>query len=172
LNRIAADLGESKLKFRKPRFSEELRNAQYEFWDDSLKKAGFQLNLPTIWVLEGVLMYLGRVQVIGLLRTIRSLSCDQSMICADIITDKKASSLDWSRLFLWDCPMQMAPSYFEEGKWRIKSLENMNAGASCIVTVVAHKSCNAVEIMHEDLVQRQLEEVGYRIISRSRHMSK
>jgi methyltransferase (TIGR00027 family) len=57
-----------------------------ETWTQKLQESGFRCDQPTIWVLEGLLMYLSESQVGTLLGSIASQSADGSRICGDVMS--------------------------------------------------------------------------------------
>lgn len=59
-------------------------------WSEELLKAGYQVSLPSVWLLEGLLMYLDEIQVRCLLETITRLSAAGSCLGADLISVKSA----------------------------------------------------------------------------------
>jgi methyltransferase (TIGR00027 family) len=54
-------------------------------WSTKLIAAGYQTNIPSIWLLEGVLYYLDETDVRNLLKTISDLSTKGSWLGADLI---------------------------------------------------------------------------------------
>jgi methyltransferase (TIGR00027 family) len=125
LQRVEGDLGQSRLKFRKNNYFENLRTQGYTYWDEALIKCGFKSDIPSFWVLEGILMYKGRQQVVGLLKTLRSVTNSKGIICADVIVDRKNSKHEWRNLFLWDCPKKDISKFFLERKWIISSMDDI-----------------------------------------------
>ena len=57
-------------------------------WCQLLLARGYQSNVPTIWVMEGLLMYLSESNVYQLLGEIQSLSTSGSHIIADLVSVK------------------------------------------------------------------------------------
>ncbi|OKH39775.1 hypothetical protein NIES2119_05890 [[Phormidium ambiguum] IAM M-71] len=57
-------------------------------WSESLLSQGFSVTNPSIWLLEGVLMYLPEIAVLKLLQTISELSVDGSFLAADFVSVK------------------------------------------------------------------------------------
>jgi methyltransferase (TIGR00027 family) len=53
-------------------------------WSDLLVAAGFQIDLPTVWLLEGVLVFLSEAEVNKLLKEISQLSATGSKLGADL----------------------------------------------------------------------------------------
>lgn len=57
-------------------------------WSAKLIATGYQINIPSIWLLEGVLYYFNETDVYNLLRTISDLSAKGSWFGADLINRK------------------------------------------------------------------------------------
>ncbi|HEY9300032.1 MAG TPA: SAM-dependent methyltransferase, partial [Phormidium sp.] len=57
-------------------------------WVDTILSQGFCVTNPSIWLLEGVLMYLPQIAVFKLLQTISDLSVDGSFLGADFVSVK------------------------------------------------------------------------------------
>lgn len=57
-------------------------------WVENLLSQGFSVTNPSIWLLEGVLMYLPEIGVLKLLQTISDLSVDGSFLGADFVSVK------------------------------------------------------------------------------------
>jgi len=57
-------------------------------WQDKLLSAGYSPTSPSIWLLEGLLMYLSEVQVHRLIELIADLSTDESQLGLDLINVK------------------------------------------------------------------------------------
>lgn len=60
-------------------------------WSTKLIAAGYQTNIPSIWLLEGVLYYLHETNVHNLLKTISDLSTKGSWLGADLINTQSIS---------------------------------------------------------------------------------
>jgi methyltransferase (TIGR00027 family) len=61
-------------------------------WAGLLLTAGYEPKLPSIWLIEGLLMYLTPGQVETLLETVATLTCDGSYLAADCVS---VASLDY-----------------------------------------------------------------------------
>ncbi|MBD2304986.1 class I SAM-dependent methyltransferase [Chroococcidiopsis sp. FACHB-1243] len=57
-------------------------------WSYLLLQEGFKVEAPTLWVMEGLLMYLSEAEVHELLKTISQLSADGSYLGADLVSVK------------------------------------------------------------------------------------
>ena len=55
-------------------------------WKNQLLEAGFKTNEPTLWLVEGLLMYLEESQVINLLNQINQLASKNNIMLFDILT--------------------------------------------------------------------------------------
>ncbi|GJD19271.1 hypothetical protein RIVM261_042270 [Rivularia sp. IAM M-261] len=55
-------------------------------WAEKLLTSGYEANKPTVWLLEGLLMYLDETEVDQLLKTISNLSSTSSFLGADLIS--------------------------------------------------------------------------------------
>lgn len=54
-------------------------------WADQLLTAGYRADVPTVWLMEGLLMYLSEAQVQTLLQTVTDLSAPGSAIGLDVV---------------------------------------------------------------------------------------
>ncbi len=57
-------------------------------WSDLLLAAGYQPNLPSVWLLEGLLMYLTELDVRQLLQTLSQLTATESVLSLDVVSVK------------------------------------------------------------------------------------
>lgn len=57
-------------------------------WFDLLVAQGFNVEIPSVWLLEGVFVYLSEVESHNLLRSISELSATGSKLCADLVNLK------------------------------------------------------------------------------------
>ncbi|MEH2202733.1 MAG: class I SAM-dependent methyltransferase [Nostoc sp.] len=57
-------------------------------WSHLLLQQGFDINIPTLWLMEGLLMYLNEAEVNELLKTINQLSTNGSHLGADLVSVK------------------------------------------------------------------------------------
>ncbi|MEH2241024.1 class I SAM-dependent methyltransferase [Nostoc sp.] len=55
-------------------------------WSHLLLQQGFEVEAPTLWLMEGLLMYLNEAQVNELLKIISQLSADRSYLGADLVS--------------------------------------------------------------------------------------
>lgn len=63
-----------------------------EHWEQSLLKMGFDASVPTVWLLEGLIMYLTDVEARRVMRCIGRLSTKSSAVFHDAITHTHVSS--------------------------------------------------------------------------------
>jgi methyltransferase (TIGR00027 family) len=54
-------------------------------WDGRLVAAGFDWRQPSAWIIEGLVYYLPVERVRALLRCVRSLSCEGSVMCMSVV---------------------------------------------------------------------------------------
>lgn len=91
-------------------------------WITGLRAAGLGADTPTIWLLEGVVMYLSEATVHSLLRTVTALSCRGSVLGVDgvsrgsILAAQNAQKADRGRVvrhwqFGCDNPQQLLGQY-------------------------------------------------------------
>jgi methyltransferase (TIGR00027 family) len=91
-------------------------------WVTDLVKAGYQLRRPTIWILEGVVMYLEPQRVHALLNTLSSLSAIGSVLGMDgvkagsVQAGQRAAQRDRGRVIRYwqfghDLPQQLLADY-------------------------------------------------------------
>lgn len=91
-------------------------------WVTRLLEAGFKQYIPTIWVIEGVVMYLQKSSVHSLLRTVAALSCPGSILgldtvnCGSVLAAQRADKDDRGRVvrhwqFGCDDPKQLLKGY-------------------------------------------------------------
>lgn len=106
-------------------------------WTTGILDAGYQITVPTIWLIEGVVMYLQEKEVHPLLQTISKLSIPGSILGMDgvkvgsILAGQRASKADRGRVvrhwhFGNDDPQQLLARY----GWvaRVSEPQNIEAG--------------------------------------------
>jgi len=80
------DYKELKLKDEKPKCARTLLSVDLrEEWHHQLHKAGFRPGLRTLWLVEGLLMYLHEPQVETLFRRIEALANENDVLLTDIL---------------------------------------------------------------------------------------
>lgn len=112
LKRISADLSQTR-------------------WFDKLKNAGFNPNIPTFWVLEGLLYYLNREDAISLLKSLNKLSKKGDKIFLDLMQRSRwlrsdeslfiSSTTSFTKHFKWGIDIKQVPSFFSDLGWNINA---------------------------------------------------
>lgn len=104
-----------------------------EDWNITLLKQGYCPNQPSIWLLEGVLMYLSEVEVHRLLQIISALTASGSYLAADLVSVKSIEiglknegrvRQHWR--FGTDCPEALLSAY----GWNATVLQPGDEGAN------------------------------------------
>ena len=82
-------------------------------WEDNLIKAGYCPEAPSIWLAEGLLMYLSEAQVREILSTVSRLSVSGSYLGLDVINIKSLEYEPYRGYFQsgWDYPEDLLSSY-------------------------------------------------------------
>jgi methyltransferase (TIGR00027 family) len=83
-------------------------------WSDRLLAKGYRTDLPSVWLLEGLLYYLRETEVHDLLQKISDLSTTRSWIGADLINAKMLQEPhSWAKYWLFGCdsPEQLFARY-------------------------------------------------------------
>ena len=77
-------------------------------WEDRLTAAGFDPDLPSVWLLEGLLYYIPEADSRQMLKRVATLSAPGSRIAADLVNDAALTLPDMQRLLKvfadWGCP--------------------------------------------------------------------
>lgn len=78
-------------------------------WPDQLRSAGFNPDLATVWLAEGLLMYLSAAEVHSLFAAARALSGKGSVFLASAVNEEtikgaRTSTSDLMRTWKWGCP--------------------------------------------------------------------
>jgi methyltransferase (TIGR00027 family) len=102
-----------------------------EEWQEQLKQVGFKLKKRTLWLIEGLLMYLEEPQVNGLFDRLNSLASPKDVMLFDILTNTllEAPCMQKQLDFLAsiDAPWRFGtndPENFIEGfVWRARSTQ-------------------------------------------------
>lgn len=94
-----------------------------EYWFKKLLGAGFSQNIPTLWILEGLVYYLEKKQVISLLKTLYELSSPESKVffdvCVPALADLKFGF--FTKYFKWGVQIFDIPELFKETSWKLTS---------------------------------------------------
>ncbi len=72
-------------------------------WEEQLLSAGYSPELPSVWLIEGLLMYLSEAQVHTLLRSVSDLSAQGSQIGLDLINIKSLEYEPYQGYFRFGC---------------------------------------------------------------------
>ncbi|GAB4822266.1 hypothetical protein N2152v2_009312 [Parachlorella kessleri] len=95
-------------------------------WTQSLQAAGFDPSLPTVWVAEGLLMYLTQQEVEALLDEVAGASAPGSLLVAMSVTDaviadieRNGSSSELIRTWKFGCPADPRQFLTEHG-WHLE----------------------------------------------------
>ncbi|TXT62418.1 MAG: hypothetical protein BAJALOKI1v1_940009 [Promethearchaeota archaeon] len=90
-------------------------------WIKALKKEDYNLNIPTFWILEGLLYYLRKETVRALLTEISRISTLNSQIFADmcipIYAEVKVGP--FSKYFKWGLDKNKIPEFFKNSQWNV-----------------------------------------------------
>jgi methyltransferase (TIGR00027 family) len=111
------------LKDEKPlchivRISADLSNPE---WISLLIKSGFSGEIPTLWILEGLVYYMERESVVSLLTKTSEISSKNSQIfvdiCIPILAEIKVGP--FSKYFKWGLEKKDIPSFFSNLGWNV-----------------------------------------------------
>ncbi len=91
-------------------------------WQDKLLEQGYRNDLPSIWLLEGLLMYLTEWQVYNLLRTVWEMTAIGSYIGADILNVYALQSPDLAAKY-WRSGFDYPEEIFASIGWNIEVFE-------------------------------------------------
>lgn len=96
-------------------------------WIDRLMASGFSPRSPTLWIVEGLVMYLSSGQVEELLNVLSAFSlCPSSTFVADLCTkNAKTSGLSYYNLFQWGLDFSAVKPYFASTGWHCEQLHIM-----------------------------------------------
>jgi methyltransferase (TIGR00027 family) len=108
------------------RLSADLSNPS---WTSNLKNSGFSCDIPTFWVLEGLVYYMDREIVASLLAKAAQISEKTSQIFVDILQYSRwlsdSSSLNgimegpFSTHFKWGLDIKEVPLFFSTAGWKV-----------------------------------------------------
>ena len=98
-----------------------------ENWASELIDRGFSTEIPTFWILEGLVYYIKKDISASLLRNLSKLSSENSEIFVDIMHQSRwvphneplyQSSTDpFAQHFKWGLDIKLVPSFFAENGW-------------------------------------------------------
>ncbi|MHA2295085.1 MAG: SAM-dependent methyltransferase [Candidatus Hodarchaeales archaeon] len=100
------------------RISADLNNPD---WSSQLVNRGFSSNVPTFWVLEGLIYYMERDAVTAVLKKAAEMSTENSQIFADVCIPALADLVfgPFTRYFKWGLDKQDVPSFFATTGWNV-----------------------------------------------------
>ncbi len=86
-----------------------------------LREAGFLSNIPTFWILEGLVYYLEKDLIISLLNEMAKISGEESKLFVDVCVPMLAMMEfgPFARHFLWGIKKQDVPSFFDSVGWNV-----------------------------------------------------
>jgi methyltransferase (TIGR00027 family) len=90
-------------------------------WISLLIKKGFSRDIPTFWVLEGLVYYMPQETVAILLTKIAEISAETSQIfvdvCIPILAEVKVGP--FTKHFKWGLDIKAIPSFFAKAGWNV-----------------------------------------------------
>jgi methyltransferase (TIGR00027 family) len=90
---------------------------------ENLLKSGYSKEIPSFWILEGLVYYLPRNIALRLLRAIAELSADGSLLFADVCNPGLAE-LDYGAFashFEWGIEIEEIPAFFSASGWIVSA---------------------------------------------------
>jgi len=93
------------------------------YWVKELQQREFFKDVPTIWILEGVVYYLEQKHVHSLLKTLAEICPEESQIFVDVCVPALAD-LRWGPFtdyFKWGIPRDDVSPFFMSSGWRVTS---------------------------------------------------
>jgi methyltransferase (TIGR00027 family) len=86
-----------------------------------LREVGFLSNIPTFWILEGLVYYLEKDLIISLLDEMAKISGEESKLFVDVCVPMLAMMEfgPFARHFLWGIEKQDVPSFFDSVGWNV-----------------------------------------------------
>jgi methyltransferase (TIGR00027 family) len=85
-------------------------------WFDQLVEQGYRADLPSVWLLEGLLMYLHEAEVRQLLKTIAAGAAPNSWLGADVLNRKALASKDLAAKY-WHWGIDTPQEFFAQCGW-------------------------------------------------------
>jgi methyltransferase (TIGR00027 family) len=114
---------EMTLKKEKPicdlvRISADLSDAE---WSSRLLKNGFSVEIPTFWVLEGLVYYMEQKKVVFLLEKIAEMSTKNSQIFVDLCVPILSELVfgPFTKHFRWGLEKKTVPAFFANAGWNV-----------------------------------------------------
>ena len=119
-----------------------------ETWADQLIASGYQVEIPSIWLMEGFLYYLSEKEVQELLTRISQLSTQESWLCADLINSYFVSNSTEKLSQHWkygcDEPEKLLSTY----NWKASVLQAGDEGASYGRFTYKFQPRNVLDVTH------------------------
>jgi methyltransferase (TIGR00027 family) len=102
-------------------------NLEENTWIARLLAKGYRTDLPSIWILEGLLYYLQEEEANNLLKTISDLSAKESWIGADLMNQKTLQEPDdWAKYWHFGC--DNPEKLFAEYGWKASVVQPGDEG--------------------------------------------
>lgn len=98
-------------------------------WVHLLVEQGYQLNLPSVWLIEGLLMYLTESQVHDLLQTIWDITVSGSCCGADVLNVKALEVQDLAAKY-WRSGFDYPEEIFAFHGWNVKVVQPGEEGVN------------------------------------------
>ncbi|NHI84080.1 MAG: SAM-dependent methyltransferase [Candidatus Thorarchaeota archaeon] len=135
------------------RVSTDLSNPE---WPDHMLASGYSKDIPTIWILEGLVYYIEQDRVISLLSTAHQMSAEGSEIFLDVATHglAKAKYGAFMKHFKWGLALEEAPAFFRSLGWHVDCSfaddydQGRNVGQRALIFVHGHRG----SILHDEEV--------------------
>ena len=94
-------------------------NLSESTWISDLEAVGFSQNIPTFWLLEGLVYYLDQNMVVSILKTAAKNSADESQVFADVSVPglTLAQFGPFMMHFKWGLNIEDVPAFFAHSGW-------------------------------------------------------
>ena len=126
-------------------------------WIQELRAHGFSDKIPTFWILEGLVYYIGQKQVHNLLMALSEISADDSQVFADVCVPALAD-LRWgpfSDHFKWGISIDQVQGFFAAAGWNVSSsylddhAHGKDVGQKGIILVQGVRDLSGLDSSHE-----------------------
>jgi methyltransferase (TIGR00027 family) len=133
-------------------------------WASKLVESGFSTEIPSFWVLEGLVYYIDRGTIVSLLRKLAEMSTNDSQLFVDVCVPALAD-LQWgpyTNHFKWGVSKDDVSSFFALTGWEVSSsfIDDHNHGRDVgqkgIIFVQGEKNIAGIEDRVAPLVQESL----------------
>lgn len=122
-------------------------------WKEKLLETGYQPDSPSVWLIEGLLMYLLEVQVHFLLRTVSDLTAENSWLGADLINANGVDYGPYEGYFRFGC--DMPEELLLEYGWQAKVFQPGDKGANFGRYTEQYPAREVPDVMRAFLVKAQ-----------------